>query len=104
MKITISIDDSTFTSELTDSQAAALDFATNVFNGADGTATQAQYLGHKVTDDLNSWAGQRMNQRLAAVPQRLSQMPADKIEEAEVIFQIPPTYPDGKTPLPPYQP
>lgn len=104
MKLTITVDDQSSSVDLTDSQAAGLLFSTNVFNGQSGTATPADFLVQEVVNDTNAWAAQRLQLRLNAVPQRLTEMPADKIAEAEVIFQIPPTYPNGKDPLPPYVP
>ena len=102
MKLTITVDGDSGSVDLTEAQAAGLLFSTNVFNGDGGNANPAEFLVTKVVGDCDGWAKHRMNLRLSAVPQRLTEMPADKIEEADVIFQIPPTYPDGKNPLPPY--
>ena len=104
MTLTIIVDGNSKSVELTEAQAAALEFATNVFNGDGENANPAEFLSSEVVGDCNGWAKQRLDLRLSAVPKRLTEMPSDKIQESEVIFQIPSTYPDGKNPLPPYVP
>lgn len=102
--LTITVDGVSATAELTEAQAAGLEFSTNVFNNGSGSATEAEFLLQEVVGDTDKWASQRTALRLEAVPTRLKQMPADKIKEAEQIFQIPSDYPNGKDPLPPYVP
>ena len=103
-QLTITVDGVSATTELTETQADALEFSTNVFNNGSGSATQAEFLLREVVGDTDAWARQRLQLRLDAVPIRLKEMPADKIVESEQIFQIPADYPNGKDPLPPYVP
>ena len=104
MTITITVDQDSASVDLTEAQAAGLLFSTNVFNSGEGTSTPAEFLISEVSGDTDRWAAQRLQIRLAAVPHRLTEMPEQQIADAEAIFQIPATYPNGKDPLPPYVP
>ena len=68
MTLTITVDGNSKSVELTEAQAAALEFATNVFNGDGGTANAAEFLCSEIVDDCDGWAKQRLDLRLAAVP------------------------------------